>query len=98
MAYQKPDDVRSPKSKWTLIRVLDDKGEDNTSLALGRWEDHNVLAIRWNGSDDQPLGSPQSRGLPTWFIIPDHLVGPILTTLPTDMQTLVRSLIDIPEA
>ena len=29
-----------------------------------------VLAMRWNGTDDNVIGNPQSRGLPTWFIVP----------------------------
>ena len=48
------------------------------SLAIGRWDGRPALAMRWNGTDDEPLGNPQSRGLPTWFIVPDQYVDPIL--------------------
>ena len=36
--------------------------------------------MRWNGSDQNPIGNPQSRGLPTWFIVPDQHVDQILAT------------------
>ena len=48
------------------------------SLAIGRWAGRPVLAMRWNGTKDSPIGNPQSRGLPTWFIIPDQHVQAIL--------------------
>lgn len=75
MAYTKPENVDSPRSRWRLRKVLYDSGEDGWSAAEGQWERdgfwNEVLAIRWNGST--PPGNPQSRGLPTWFIVPDHL-------------------------
>ena len=88
--YVKPGDVHSPKRHWQLFHVLFDGGpgrdegdprpEDDSavSLAVGRWDGDPVLAMRWNGSKSNPLGHPQSRGLPTWFIIPDQYVLPIL--------------------
>ena len=36
------------------------------------WRDLS-LGIRWNGEPSSPLGNPQSRGIPTWFIVPDEL-------------------------
>jgi hypothetical protein len=36
--------------------------------------------MRWNGTEDYPLGNPQSRGLPTWFIVPDQHWKQILET------------------
>ena len=75
--YIKPEDVRSPKSHWRLIRVLHDGGPSQWSVAEGQWDDGgiwvNVLAIRWNGGPGAKIGNPQSRGLPTWFIIPEKL-------------------------
>jgi hypothetical protein len=34
--------------------------------------------MRWNGGKDNPLGNPQSRGLPTWFIVPEQHWNQIL--------------------
>ena len=71
----RPEDVHSPKQHWSLIAVLDDgtgKGpQNNCALAVGRWDKKPVLAIRWNGGDCNPIGNPQSRGLPTWFFFPE---------------------------
>ena len=85
--YVKPGDVHAPKRHWSLIHVLFDGGEDRhdgsgtgSSLAIGRWDNKPVLAMRWNGSEKNPLGNPQSRGLATWFIVPDQHVKQILET------------------
>ena len=66
----RPGDVHSPKAKWNLIAVLDDGNDDGCALAIGRWAGVPVLAMRWNGDDQNPIGNPQSRGIPTWFIVP----------------------------
>jgi hypothetical protein len=78
--YVKPEDVLGPKRSWQLFHVLFDGGPSGTdldqftgtSLAIGRWEGKPKLAIRWNGSAENRIGNPQSRGVPTWFILPDH--------------------------
>jgi hypothetical protein len=32
------------------------------------------IGIRWNGREEQPeIGNPQSRGKPTWFVVPREL-------------------------
>jgi hypothetical protein len=79
--YIPPVDVVSPRRQWSLLSVLFDQGESGVAVALGRWEGQPVLAMRWNGSDDNPIGNPQSRGLPTWFIIPREFRDPILSKL-----------------
>jgi hypothetical protein len=70
--YIKPTDVLSPKRHWVLVHVLFDGGEEGSSLAIGRWDDKPVLAMRWNGHKESPMGNPQSRGLPTWFVVPEE--------------------------
>lgn len=84
--YVRPSDVRSPKRNWSLVHVLFDGGEDApknpspNSLAVGLWDGKPVLAMRWNGGKENPLGNPQSRGLPTWFIVPEQHWRQILET------------------
>jgi hypothetical protein len=82
MCYIKPDRVISPKSSWFIRKVLYDGGPPGAgtgwSAAIGQWKDDQhgwteVLGVRWNGTTENPLGSPQSRGLPTWFIRPPEL-------------------------
>ena len=81
MAYVNPEAVSSPKSRWRLRRVLYDGGEGNWSVAEGQWENDGfwgeVLAIRWNGSSGSEIGNPQSRGLATWFVLPEELEQPV---------------------
>ena len=69
--YTKPTEVLSPKRHWVLVHVLFDGGEESSSLAIGRWDDKPALAMRWNGTKENPMGNPQSRGLPIWFIVPE---------------------------
>lgn len=99
MSYVPPHEVTSPRLKWSLITVLDPgKGEETSALALGRWEGDPVLGIRWNGTEDSPVGSPQSRGIATWHILPHGAIEEaIIGTLPTDKQTLVRSIMGTKE-
>ena len=77
--------MRSPKEAVTHLRVLYDGGEqteasrewEGWSVAELEWYEEPVLACRWNGSEDNgdvsAIGNPQSRGLPTWFVIPKPL-------------------------
>lgn len=79
--YVIPAEVTSPKRQWTLVKVLHDFGEGRAAVAMGLWDEKQVLAMRWNGNDENPIGNPQSRGLPTWFIVPDEFRQAILVQL-----------------
>ncbi|MBI2922074.1 MAG: type II toxin-antitoxin system VapB family antitoxin [Planctomycetes bacterium] len=70
-----PKTVSSPKNHWKLTRVVFDGGVGSWAAAEGTWNGHYCIALRWNGgpAPESPLGSPQSRGLPTWFIVPPGL-------------------------
>ena len=98
MSYIKPEKVISPKQYWTLTRVLVDGSKKDTygeqvAIAIGQWEGDTVLAMRWNGNDDKPIGHPQSRGLPIWFIVPKRINESIIETLTKDDQILVNTLL-----
>lgn len=77
--YMKPKSVRTPKNMIKGdIDVLVDKGEWSWSLCRLTWDGRPSMGIRWNGSlEDGSMGTPQSRGLPTWFIIPDEVAAVI---------------------
>lgn len=94
MAYQDPRTVKSPKAGIRHLNVLYDGGEQvgegghgygggwlGWSIAEFEWYEEPVLAIRWNGSSENPdvsgIGNPQSRGVPTWFILPDALADTV---------------------
>jgi hypothetical protein len=97
--YKPAAEVISPKAHWTLIKVLEDKGPgpDSSSLALGFWDRKPYLAMRWNGDKNNPIGNPQSRGLPTWFMIPESYVEGILQTLPRDQRAFARNFFEEPQ-
>jgi hypothetical protein len=85
MGYQNPGHVKSPKGAVTHLRVLYDGGEQiaaagewgGWSVAELEWYEEPVMACRWNGSTSNAevseIGNPQSRGNPTWFILPKPL-------------------------
>ena len=76
--YCKPEDVVSPKTRWQLVDVLYDGGEGNWAAALGIWDKDICLALRWNGTGEGGIGTPSSRGYPSWFIVPMPLNQAIL--------------------
>lgn len=87
MAYIKPETVVSPKAAVANLNVLHNNG--GWSVAELNWEGEPALGLRWNGSDKESgCGTPQSRGIPTWFIVPDELVDAIKAALPekTDLE------------
>jgi hypothetical protein len=80
-----PNTVLSPKQSVSNLCVIFDGGLYNVndpwsgmSVAQLLWEGSPAVGIRWNGVLGENVGQPQSRGLPTWFILPDPLVGPVL--------------------
>ena len=88
-----PEDANSPRQRWSLIDVLDDGKNDKGALAIGRWDNKPVLAMRWNGDEDNPIGNPQSRGLATWFILPEKYIEAVLRLggLSSNKVALARS-------
>jgi hypothetical protein len=95
MTYQDPKEVKSPRQTWTLIDVLRDDGKGEHSVAVGEWDGERVLAMRWNGSKDKPIGNPQSRGLPTWFILPEEYNAVLVQTLPRGKQLIAKALLGL---
>lgn len=76
MNFTDPKTVLSPKASVSNLTVLlTQKGEDGWSLAELDWDDKRSLAVRWNGHSGNPLGNPQSRGIPTWFVLPDEIAS-----------------------
>ena len=75
MSYINPQTVMSPRNRVGSVDILYDDGPGSWSVA--RLEYDNVpdrIGIRWNGSEEEAgIGNPQSRGRPTWFVVPDEL-------------------------
>lgn len=78
MPYVKPADVISPKVSWTLVDVVLDRGAGRPAYAIGMWDRRRRVAFRWNGTSENTLGNPQSRGLPTWVMLDSALNGAVL--------------------
>ena len=90
MSYVKPENVDSPRASWRLGKVLYDSGENGWSAAEGQWDKsdrggrwEDVVALRWNGNSDSEIGNPQSRGLATWFVVPDELADAVRAAVET---------------
>jgi len=77
MSYIDPGTVLTPRDRVRSVHVLYNSGPRNGwswSVALLDFDGEEHIGIRWNGSEDEPgIGNPQSRGRPTWFVIPDEL-------------------------
>lgn len=79
--YVDPKEVMSPKKRVSgEIEVLVDKGERYWSLCKLTWDGESRIGIRWNGglNSTERIGNPQSRGKPTWFILPEEVADVIL--------------------
>jgi hypothetical protein len=87
MAYIDPKDVISPQTAISRLQPVFDSGEWEFSVALLHWERTPSVGIRWNGGTKEEgrrglsPGTPQSRGLPTWFVLPEVVAVPVLQTL-----------------
>lgn len=95
MSYILPSAVVSPKANWKLFAVLLDKGAGDVAYALGEWDGKPRIGFRWNGTDENPIGNPQSRGLPTWTMLDEAMHLPIIQQLPEDKQGLACSVLGI---
>ena len=78
MSYVRPEEVLSPKSLvGGVLEVIHDPGEKRMSVARILWNEEEVIATRWNGSDEQPLGNPVSRGHATWFVVDGYAAAKV---------------------
>src|SRR6266700_3067839 len=73
MSYVRPEQVLSPRNLvGGVLEVIHDPGENRMSVARILWDKEEVVASRWNGNDEQPLGNPVSRGHATWFVVDEY--------------------------
>jgi hypothetical protein len=96
LAYIPPGDVVSPKARLQLLKVLIDAGADAPAYALANWDGNPCIVFRWNGNDEQPIGIPQSRGLPTWVVLDGKLNASVIDVLleaKPDLQSFARTFL-----
>jgi len=78
MSYVHPEQVLSPKNQVRgVIEVIHDPGENGMSVARIQWGEEEVIATRWNGNTQQPLGNPISRGHATWFVVDGYAANSV---------------------
>ncbi len=78
MSYLRPEEVLSPRSHvGGVLEVIHDPGENRMSVARILYDKTEWIAARWNGNDEQPLGSPVVRGHPTWLLVDSYLAGEV---------------------
>src|SRR5437016_5698757 len=80
MGYIDPKAVISPKGLVSDVEVVFNTGpiENSWSIATLKWGNEPAVGIRWNGDEASGVGNPQSRGNPTWFIVPRELAEHVL--------------------
>ncbi len=78
--YHDPNAVRSPKDMVKSVEVIYDSGpvELSWSVARLKWGDSPAVGIRWNGDSNNSKGTPQARGNPTWFVVPEQIKDAVL--------------------
>ena len=85
----KPEKVNP--SNFKLREVLYDNGEFSIAYGIYDGGKEPVIAMRWNGKNEESLGFPYmgdyKTGTPVWFVIPDML-----------KITILRSIIGLPNA
>jgi hypothetical protein len=82
MAYLRPEEALSPKNQMGgVLEIIHDGGENGMSVARILWgetgEQREVIAARWNGDEERPLGNPVSHGHATWFVIGDYAAAEV---------------------
>lgn len=86
----KPTEVNP--NNFKVKSVLFDNGA--FSVVLGNWRDSdNVLAMRWNGDDEDDAGYPKTFGNPMWFIIHDELKQPIIQSLMQKDSQIIEKIL-----
>lgn len=80
MSYIDPCTVVSPKNRIQDIEIVYDSGPTEGSWAVAKflWDKEERVGVRWNGEPDTGVGTPQTRGVPTWFVLPEELALAVL--------------------
>lgn len=91
--YHNPSSVKSPRHSISQVKPLFDGGigDKPYSIAKITWQGADCIGIRWNVSngewdDDSKksgevtcLGEPNSRGYPTWFVLPNMFLQELVS-------------------
>jgi hypothetical protein len=63
----------SPRNRVGSVDIIYNSGPGGWSVARLEYDGiPDRIGIRWNGEEDEAgIGNPQSRGRPTWFVVPE---------------------------
>jgi hypothetical protein len=100
-----PATVISPKKNVKNVMVLYDGGTGygRYSVAKLKWNNKDVIGIRWNVSENEAnhpdkisglkvcLGEPNSHGNSTWFIVPDDLLNVLINGGKNEKETTLEN-------
>lgn len=98
MSYTRPEEVLSPRNRVVrVLEVIHDPREEGMSVARVLWKNEDgteqqVIATRWNGNDERPLGNPISRGQPTWFVVDKYAEQAVETAAREQAEKLSTSV------
>ena len=94
--YHDPKTVLTPKNMVKSVDVIYDAGpvESSWSVARLEWGDSPAVGIRWNGDSSNSKGTPQARGNPAWFIVPQQLADAVLAAAKQTRSNVQASLLD----
>lgn len=91
--YHDPVNVLSPRDCVEGVTTIFDGGTNGAAFSIAKviWQGEIKIAVRWNVTErewDDPnkidgrvvcVGEPNSRGYPTWFILPNDLLTALLS-------------------
>lgn len=81
MPYIDPEQALSPRGRVKDLQVIYNTGRTRGSWSVVtlKWDQQQRVGLRWNGEEgEEGKGQPQSRGNPTWFIVPEELSEEVL--------------------
>jgi hypothetical protein len=77
-SYIGPEELLSLRKRvGRILEVIHEPGENGMSVARIIGTKNPVVAIRWNGKSDQPVGNPMSRRQPTWFVVGEYAAASV---------------------
>jgi hypothetical protein len=76
-----------------IVEIILDPGENRMSVARILWDEREVIATRWNGNNEQPLGNPVSRGHATWFVVDDYAAAKVEEAARKEAESSPNSLV-----
>ena len=76
------------------VDVLYDAGpvDQSWSVAQLEYKGSPAVGIRWNGDENNNIGTPQARGNPVWFVLPRELERAVRDAVQSTKQARENAL------